>query len=68
MIIKSEIQDFLDDFQKNRIVQKNLYDKPWLSGSVTIYPISISKKEITFQWKSNRKIFDNFINRKNEKI
>ena len=61
MVVENELQYFLDDLKKDKIVQKNLYDTPWAAGSVTVYPISVYKEEVTLQWKSDKSIFDKFI-------
>lgn len=62
------IDSFIDKFTKEKIVKKNLYEHIWLSGSSTpVYPITIRDYEIEFQWNSNRRIFDKFINRTIEK-
>ena len=62
------IDSFIDKFMKEKIVKKNLYEHIWLSGcSTRVYPITIRDDEIEFQWKSDRRIFDKFINRTVEK-
>ena len=67
-LIDSIIDEFIDKFTKEKIVKKNLYEHTWTSGSSTIvYPITVRKNEIVFQWKSDRRIFDKFINRTVEK-
>ncbi len=66
--MKDKVQQFIEEFKKEKVVQKNLYNATWLSGSsTTVYPITVWQKEIVCQWKSDRKIFDRFINRIVEK-
>ena len=65
---QKRIKQFIEEFKTEEIVKKNLYDYTWLSGSsTTVYPITIWKNEIEIQWKSDKKIFDKFINRIVEK-
>ena len=68
MEMKNRIYQFIDEFQKEAIVKKNIYEHTWLSGSCTeVRPITIWANEIEIQWKSNRRIFDKFIKRIVEK-
>ena len=68
METKGRIEQFIKEFLKDNIVKKNLCNGTWLSGSsTTIYPITIWKKEVVIQWKSDRRIFDKFIKRTVEK-
>lgn len=61
---KNRINKFVSDLQKEKLVQKYLCRYTWLSGSSTeVYPITIWNKDITLQWKSDKKIFDRFIER-----
>ena len=65
---EKRISQFVVDFQNNRLVKKYLCTNTWLSGSSTIvYPIMVRKDEITFQWNSDKRIFDKFISRTVEK-
>lgn len=58
------IRKFIKEFKEEPIVRKNIYTNIWLSGSSTeVIPITVGQKEIVFQWKSDRNIFDKFINR-----
>ena len=53
---------FVEDLNNETITQKYLYKHTWLSGcSTMVYPISISERDITVQWSSDKKIFDRFI-------
>ena len=62
------IDNFISKFGKEKIVKKNLYRHIWTSGSsTTVYPITVRRNDIVFQWNSNRRIFDKFINRTVEK-
>lgn len=62
--MRKEVQQFIDEMKKDKIVAKNLMDCTWLSGSSTVvYPITIWKNEIVFQWKSDKRVFDKFLER-----
>ena len=63
METKRKIEQFVEDFLKDSLVKKNLYNETWLSGSTTVHPITIWGKEIVIQWSSDKKIFDKFIQR-----
>ena len=64
MTKEKRIEQFIEEFCAEELAKKYLYDYTWLSGSSTIvYPITIWKNEIEIQWKSDKKIFDKFINR-----
>lgn len=64
MQMQQRLEQFVQNFLKEEIVQKNIYDKEWLSGCcTTVKPIMVWRESIEFQWKSDRKIFDKFINR-----
>lgn len=66
--IPNRIQQFIDEFKKEKIVRKNLYDYAWLSGSTTVVnPIAVHPKEIVCQWKSDKRIYSKFIKRMVEK-
>lgn len=68
MNVEDRVSQFIEEIQSEKIVQKNLCNRTWLSGSSTIvYPITVWKEEIVFQWESNKRIFDKFINRVVEK-
>lgn len=68
MDINYKIQQFIKEFTKEKLVKKYLYSRTWLSGSsTTVYPITVWKREIVCQWKSDKRIFDTFINRIVEK-
>lgn len=58
------INQFIDNFLKEPLTKKYLYNNTWLSGSSTyVSPIAIWKKEIVFQWGSDKNIFNKFIKR-----
>lgn len=60
----TDIEKFLEEIKKDKTFKKNIYDDICLSGCSTyVHPITISENEIIFQWKSNKKIFDKFIER-----
>ena len=64
MTKKERINQFIEEFKKEKLVQKNIYEHTSLSGSSTVvHPITIWKNTIEFQWKSNRDVFDKFIER-----
>ena len=55
---------FINSFLKEKLTKKYLINNSWLSGSSTkVYPITISDRAITFQWDSDRNIFNKFIDR-----
>ena len=59
---KERINQFIEEFKKEKLVQKNIYEHTWLSGSSTdVHPITIWRNTIEIQWKSNRDVFDRFI-------
>lgn len=61
---KERIDKFIEDFKKEKLVQKYLYDCTWISGCcTTVYPITICEDSIEIQWKSDKNIFEKFINR-----
>ena len=61
---EERISQFVIDFQNDRLVKKYLCTNTWVSGSsTTVYPIMVRKNEIIFQWNSDKRIFDQFINR-----
>ena len=63
-ITKERINKFIEDFKKEKLVQKYLYKYTWLSGSsTTVYPITIWKDYIEIQWSSDKNIFKKFIDR-----
>ena len=63
-ITKERINKFIDDFKKEKLVQKYLCKYTWLSGSsTTVYPITIWKDYIEIQWSSDKNIFKKFIDR-----
>lgn len=69
---KERVKQFIEEFQKEELVKKYLYEGTWTSGSsTTVYPIAICvnswKSEIVVQWNSDKRIFDKFINRTVEK-
>ncbi len=65
---KDKIDHFIKEILKDSIVDKNLCNRTWLSGSsTTVFPVTICKKKIVFQWNSDRRIFDKFIKRIVEK-
>ena len=65
---KKRIYQFIEEFQNEEIVKKNIYGHTWLSGSsTTVRPITIWRNDIEIQWKSNRRVFDKFIKRMVEK-
>ena len=58
------INRFLEELKEEKLTKKYLYSGDWISGSSTIvFPITIWKNSIVLQWKSDKKIFDKFINR-----
>jgi len=62
MTNKERLQKFIDSFRKEKLAQKYLYNRMWLSGGQTmVHPITISDTNIVFQWGSDKKIFDKFI-------
>ena len=64
MITKKRIDKCIEDLKKEKLVQKYLYEYTRLSGSSTnVYPITIWKESIVLQWKSDKSIFDKFIQR-----
>ena len=64
MITKKRIDKCIEDLKKEKLVQKYLYGYARLSGSSTnVYPITIWKESIVLQWKSDKSIFDKFIQR-----
>lgn len=68
MTYLEKVKAFVEEIKKDPIVQKNLYEHVWLSGSSTeVYPIGIWASDVTFQWKSNKNIYDKFIKRTVEK-
>lgn len=59
MITMNDVNKFIKDLEKEKMVKKNLYNSTWTSGSsTTVYPIAIYtnswKSEIILQWNSNR--------------
>lgn len=65
---QNRIHRFINEFKKEKIVRKNLYDDAWLSGSITVVnPITVYPKEIVCQWKSDKRIYSKFIKRMVEK-
>lgn len=62
--VKERIDKFIEDFKREKLTQKYLYKYTWLSGSsTTVYPITICEDSIEIQWKSDKNIFEKFINR-----
>lgn len=65
---KDRIYQFIEEFKNEKIVKKNIYEYAWLSGSSTmVHPITIWRNDIEIQWKSNKDIFNRFIDRMVEK-
>lgn len=63
-----EIHKFIEDLKTDTLFKKYIYEHTWLSGSSTyVTPITIWNNEIELQWKSNKRIFDKFIQRYVEK-
>lgn len=61
---KDRIDKFVSEFLEEPMVKKYLYRNHWTSGSSTdVYPISIWQNDIEVQWNSDRRIFDNFIDK-----
>ena len=61
---EERIRQFIDEFQMENLTKKYLYKGIWTSGSCTyVYPIMVWKHDIEIQWKSDKRIFDKFINR-----
>lgn len=55
---------FINSFLKEKLTKKYLIKNSWLSGSSTyVSPITITDRNITFQWDSDRNIFNKFIER-----
>ena len=67
MNIRQQIErnnNFIESFLKEKLAKKYLIKNCWLSGSSTeVYPITITEKSITFQWSSDRNIFNKFIDK-----
>lgn len=60
----NRINQFITEFQNEKLVTKYLYEHTWLSGSsTTVRPITIWSREIDVQWKCDKRIFDRFIDR-----
>lgn len=58
------INQFVAEFQDEKLAKKYLYDHTWLSGSsTTVRPITIWAREIEIQWKCDKRIFNKFIER-----
>lgn len=46
---------FIEKLKQDKMIQKNLYNYTYLTGSsTTVNPITASKCDITLLWKSNR--------------
>ena len=52
--LEKEIEVFLDWLQNQGIVQQQLYDITWISGSsTTVYPITVCQSCVEIQWKED---------------
>ena len=66
--MEEQIKQFIEEFKKEELTKKYLFEGTWLSGSMTnVRPVTIWKTEVIFQWNSDKRIFDKFINRTVEK-
>ncbi|MBQ3543482.1 MAG: hypothetical protein IJA34_00595 [Lachnospiraceae bacterium] len=68
MITRDMVHLFIEEFKKEEMVKKNLYEYIWVSGSSTkVYPITIwiegaITSDIVIQWKNDKRC-TKFINK-----